>query len=271
MINAEDHNKYILIVNFYLMKEKKKENKDNILSIVLFPGEKFPMNESLLNFEAFGYSNKCLTSKRCGLLICNKTTRQPLDDHDEEIFRSLGKYYSPRVDDFVIGTIVQRTGEYYKLDIGTYTFGILPSIEFEGATKKTKPNLLVGDAVFCRIMKINKFDSPTLTCISQFNSKNWASGESFFGQLKEGHIFSFDKSYAGEFYRQDNFAVNRLSDVCSYEIAAAHNGKLWINSNSPKNILHIYEILIASLNSNKEIIETLIHKYFLNQSSMNTD
>jgi exosome complex component RRP40 len=252
------------------MKDKKKGEKDKVMNVILFPGEEFAFNENLLSFEAFGYHNKSLTSKRCCLLLCDKSTNQPLDDADEEIYRSLGNYYSPRVDDFVIGTIVHKAGEYYKLDIGTYTYGVLPSIEFEGATKKTKPNLVVGDAVFCRVMKVNKFDSPTLTCISQYSTKNWASGESFFGHLKDGNIFSFDKSYAGELYKPDNFTLNRLSDVCSYEIAAAHNGKLWINSTSPQNIVRVYQIIMSSFRSNKETIESLIHKYFLNQN-MNTD
>ena len=252
---------------------KKKGEKENVLSIVLFPGEEFPFNESLLNYEAFGFSNKMLTSKRCGLLLCDKATNKPLEDNEEEIYRSLGKYYSPRVDDFVIGVIVQKTGEQYKLDISSYTYGILPSLEFEGATKKTKPNLAIGDAVFCRVMKVNKHDAPALTCISQFGSKkNWSSGESFFGHLKEGNLFSFEKSYAGEFQRGDNYAIKRLSDIVSFEIAAAHNGKMWINSSNAKNITRIYEVLMTSLtDGSKDTIEKLIHKYFLNNTNMNTD
>lgn len=255
------------------MKESKKGQTSNSatvqssnqVSLVLFPGETFELNEALLGYNAFGFKNKKLVAKRCGVILFDKEKGKPLEEADEEIFWSVGKYYAPKLDDFVIGTITQKSGEFYKLDINSYTSGLLNSIDFEGATKKTKPNLNVGDLVFCRISKINKFDAPSLSCVSQLNNKNWASGESFFGPLKDGFVFKYDKHYAGELYRPDNYALNRLSDVCSYDIAIGHNGRYWINSTSSKDITNINEVIQASFTEGKEVLEKMIHKLFLHQ------
>lgn len=243
---------------------KKKNEISAITKLLLFPGEEYDFNEKLIRYNGFGYSTTSnrLVAKRCSLLLCDKNTRNIIDDPSEEVYRSVGKYYSPIVDDFVIGTIVQKSSEFYKVDINTYTYAILSSNNFEGATKKTKPNIHLGDLIFARVLKVNNFDAPVLSCISEFENKNWASGESFFGALKGGNLFQFPKIHSWDFYK-DNYALERLKDVVSNEIAISNNGKIWINSDTPQNIFNIYKILMASLESSKDEIEKMIHEIFL--------
>jgi exosome complex RNA-binding protein Rrp4 len=235
---------------------------NNILKILLFPGESFEFNEKLIHYDAFGYSNGNLISKRSAVLLCDKGGK-PLDDNNEEIYRSVGKYYSPKVDDFVIGTIVQKSSEFYKVEINTYTPAILNTKDFEGATKKSKPNLNLGDTIFARVLKVNKFDAPILSCISQHSTKTWATGESYFGGLKNGNIFNFPKINTWDFYK-DNYALKRLEDYVKFDISIGCNGKLWINSDSVENIFSIYEILISSIENDNQVVEKLIHEKFKN-------
>lgn len=252
-------------------KQKYLSNKESKNSgatkLLLFPGEEYEFNEKLIHYDAFGFANGNLVSKRCGILLCDESGKA-LEDPNEEVFKSLGKYYSPKVDDPVIGIIVQKSSEFYKVDIGTYTYAILNANEFEGATKKQKPNLNMGDLIFSRVLKVNKFDAPLLSCISPHEHKNWASGESFFGNLKGGNLFDFPKINTWDFYRE-NFALNRLNDVVNYEIIIGFNGKMWINSDSAENIFNVYEILMNSLNQTKEQIEKTIHEVFLNKMKEN--
>ena len=49
----------------------------------------------------------------------------------------------PLVDDMVIGIIVERLGDNYRVDIGSAAFATLPILGFDGATKKTRPQLNV--------------------------------------------------------------------------------------------------------------------------------
>ena len=250
------------------MKNKKQtqnntERNDIKNKLLLFPGEVLPFDEKLLPLDILGFSNNQFISKRFGILRYNKETEKPLVEDEDEIFRSLGKYYSPRLDDFVIGTITQKTGELYRVDIGTYTNAILLTTEFEGATKKTKPNLNVGDVVFARVNRINKFDAPMISCISQINSKNWTSGETFFGNLKDGNLFTFPKNSAWEFYKEDNFIVKRMSDVMQFEFAVGMNGKIWINSESVQNILQIYDVFMKYFTHTQEDLEKYFHNTFV--------
>jgi exosome complex RNA-binding protein Rrp4 len=249
-----------------VISKRLKKKEKNIHEILLFPGEEYDFNEKLLHYDAFGYSSNTgnLISKRCGVLLCDKNTNLLLSDANEEVYKSLGRYYSPKVDDFVIGTIVHKTSEFYRVDINTYSYAILNAKDFEGAGKKNKPNLNLGDVIFAKIKKLNKFDCPILSCISDFEHKNWASGESFFGALKEGCVFSFPKINAWEFYR-DNHALSRLNDVISYELVIGFNGKIWINSDTTENIFAIYDLMMMSLNISKEEIEKLIHEKFLDK------
>ena len=73
----------------------------------------------------------------------------------------------------VIGTVVEKHGEAYKVDIGTAQPAMLPAIAFEGATKRNRPNIPVGALVYCRVAIANKFMETELTCISVHFKKDW--------------------------------------------------------------------------------------------------
>ena len=256
------------IKNYHRQNREFSPQKINTKKILLIPGEEYPFNRNLLHYDSFGYNNSSLISKKCGILLCGAQELNEKEE-DRELFKSLGRYYSPKTEDFVIGTIVQKSSEFYKVDIGTYSYAMLHTSEFEGATKKTKPNLNLGDIVFARVLKCNKFDSPILSCKSLHETKNWASGETFFGNLKEGNVFKFNKIDLWSLMK-DNYALNRLNDVVSFEIVFGFNGKMWINSVGEKgsnyeDIFNIYNILIASLSKSKEEIEKIIHETFIDK------
>lgn len=238
-------------------------SEDSIKKILLFPGEDYEFNEKLIHYDAFGFNNGNLVAKRCGVLLADANGKV-LEDSGEEVFRSLGKYYSPKVDDPVLGIIIQKSSEFYKVDINSYTSAILNAKDFEGATKKQKPNLNLGDVVFARVSKVNKFDAPTLSCINPLEQKNWASGESFFGNIKGGNLFSFNRLHTWYFYK-DNYAMTRLNDVVGYEIIIGFNGRMLVNSDKPEDIYTIHDILINSLNQTQEQTEKDIHHAFIDK------
>jgi len=248
-------------------KSKKPNNEKKILSsvkkLLLFPGEEYEFDQKLIHYDAFGYSEGNLITKRCGILLTDEKG-QAKDDQNEEVFRSLGRYYSPKEDDLVLGIIVQKSAEFYKIDINSYTSAILNTKDFEGATKKTKPNLNLGDLIFARVSKVNKFDTPMLSCISLHEQKNWASGESYFGVIKGGNLFNFDKLRTWDYFN-DSYALNRLKDVVNYEIIIGFNGRMWIKSDTAEDIYTIYNILTNSNNKSDEEVEKIIHNTFIDR------
>jgi exosome complex RNA-binding protein Rrp4 len=75
-------------------------------------------------------------------------------------------------------------------------------------------------------------------------------------------VFDFPIKNASLFISSDNYVLNRLNDVLSFEIVFGHNGKMWINSDDGKNILKLYKVLEKSLDMEKEEIEKLINETF---------
>ena len=51
--------------------------------------------------------------------------------------------YVPSVDDMVVGVVLDRHGEAYKVDVGSAATASLPILGFEGASKKNRPMLKV--------------------------------------------------------------------------------------------------------------------------------
>ena len=59
--------------------------------------------------------------------------------------------YIPAAGDLIIGIVTAKLSEGFRVDIGSSANAYLPLSSFEGATKKNRPNLQVGSAVFCRV------------------------------------------------------------------------------------------------------------------------
>lgn len=260
-IQAENQN-----VNAPNYTNNGTQQAKNYGKILLFPGENYEFDEKLLHYNVFGFAKENLVSKKCAILTIDKSSKKPIEDSSEEIIKTIGKFYTPKVDDFVIGTIIQKNPEFYKVDIGTYTNALLNTKDFEGASKKTKPNLNLGDLVFARVLKVNKFDAPILSCISQYDVKNWASGESFFGQLKKGNLFNIPMQHVFSLINSENYALTRLNDIISFEIVIGHNGKMWINSENFNDIFVINKLIVKSITEkDKNEVEKLIHDTFIDR------
>jgi exosome complex RNA-binding protein Rrp4 len=52
--------------------------------------------------------------------------------------------YIPAPKDLVLGTIIHRHSEGYRVDLGSAQMASLDALAFEGATKRSKPNLKVS-------------------------------------------------------------------------------------------------------------------------------
>lgn len=107
----------------------------------------------------------------------------------------LGELYVPREGDAVIGVVERRFGgeslrerqvteDKYELRINAQRKGHLGTLEFEGATKRSRPNIKVNGLIYCRIKRIPQLLQYQLTCISAKNKKEWTTGEALYRELK---------------------------------------------------------------------------------------
>lgn len=154
--------------------------------------------------------------------------------------QSLSNYYFPKVGDLVIGKIKNKYAFSYDLDIGAYSIATLDALEFDGATKKNKPNLEVNMIVYCRIKSVDKFSRPELSCISPLHKKSWTSGESYFGHMTGGFLIEASKKLIAYLQTKKCYLLSQLGQIFAFEIIVGFNGKVWVDcKKSMQNLVYI--------------------------------
>ncbi|ORY67646.1 uncharacterized protein BCR38DRAFT_336857 [Pseudomassariella vexata] len=153
-----------------------------------------------------------------------------------------GGRYVPIIGDLVIGTVQKTAADYYYVGLSDYTSNaILPQLAFEGASKKTRPNLAAGALVYARVSLANRHMDPELECVSTATGK--ADG---LGPLVGGMIYTISLGMArrlrmAKLVEKGKVAV--IEDLSSaglaFEMAVGCNGKLWVNSENIKTILAV--------------------------------
>jgi exosome complex component RRP40 len=96
--------------------------------------------------------------------------------------------YCSETGDLVIGRIIDRQGEHYRVDIGDRFEALLQYYDFEGATKRNRPNIEPGDLIYAKVGRSSINSSAILTCKSTQNKKTWSSGEAEFIPLTSGYL-----------------------------------------------------------------------------------
>jgi exosome complex component RRP40 len=109
--------------------------------------------------------------------------------------------YIPAPQESVVGIVAGRSGEGWRVDIGSAHYALLDGLAFEGATKRNKPNfkvtssffvivvsrlkgyIQVGSLLYARVSLAHKDMDPELEC---FDAQTRKAGE--FGELKGGFL-----------------------------------------------------------------------------------
>ena len=84
------------------------------------------------------------------------TSKQKKDKIHLSLLSFSNKFY-PEREDYVIGIIKSKNNDFYTLDINAPLEASLNLLDFEGASKRNRPNLEPGALVYCRIVENNKY------------------------------------------------------------------------------------------------------------------
>jgi exosome complex component RRP40 len=193
---------------------------------------------------------------QCGILRKNPRTNKVW-------IESPMKRYIPTVDDHVIGVITGNIGEYFKVDIGASREALLDNIGFEGATKRSRPVLPNGSVVLARVILANKDMNPEITCkaaTSDTNAKEWVTGESIYGELKDGHIINCSISLARKLLDDDCAVLNQLGRQLAFEVAIGYNGRVWVKASSRMNTILICNCILNSEKLSDQQTTMLVNK-----------
>ncbi|XP_020707819.2 exosome complex component RRP40 isoform X2 [Athalia rosae] len=150
-----------------------------------------------------------LTTK-AGVLRKRKPTIYYVDSYQ--------KRYVPSRGENVVGIVTQKVGDIFRVDIGGGEQASLSHLAFEGATKKNRPDIAVGDVIFAKLLVASKDMEPELICVDSHGKRALLAKEQ------------------------------------AYEIAIGMNGKVWIKARSIREtIAGINAILAAEYTAPKDM------------------
>ena len=152
------------------------------------------------------------------------------------------RQYIPTLGDLVIATIHHSSVDVYYASISDYTpNATLPQLSFEGATKKTRPQLAPGALIYGRITLANKHMDPELECVSASTGKSEGLGPLTGGMLFNISLAMSRRLMLSKPAEQGNLVLlEELGGAgVAFEIAVGRNGKVWVDSKSVKTTLGI--------------------------------
>lgn len=155
---------------------------------------------------------------------------------------SIQKRYIPSRGETVIGTVVQKAGDIFRIDIGANELSALPYLSFEGATKKNRPDVQVGDLVFAKILVANKDFETELICMDSMGKKQRL------GVLRDGFVFDCEISTARKLRNNDSELMKLIPKNINVplDIVIGMNGRIWINSRRERDTIAVANAILAA-------------------------
>jgi exosome complex component RRP40 len=148
--------------------------------------------------------------------------------------------YAPAPGDPVVGTVLARRGDNYDVDIGGPAPAQLPTLAFENATRRNRPNLRDGDLVYARVAAADRDLPPELSCV------DGAGAAAGFGPLKEGTVVAAGTAGARALLeRPAPRALAALGEALEFELAVGVNGRVWVHAASTGTVVTVAAALEA--------------------------
>lgn len=216
----------------------------------IYPGETLPLQKDVnITLGPGAYKNPItqeIIPVSAGLLHCKTNKKQT---NQLVYVETKSKRYIPKLNDFVVGVVNGTLGESYKVSLQEGSNNVLLSfMGFPNATKKNRPNLKNGQAVYARVSQDVLEIDIEIECIDPTTGK-----EGGFGVLDEsGFIFEVLLNFANELlFNSSSIYFEKLSEKCKFEIAIGLNGKIWIKCGEGMKYDDNNELLPSSLNDMK--------------------
>lgn len=153
---------------------------------------------------------------------------------------SFQKRYTASRGETVIGTVIGKGMDGFRVEIGTSEPAALSFLSFEGATKKNKPDVNLGDIVFARLILANPDLESEIVCVDSFGKKEKL------GVLSEGFVFNASLNLIRRILSRNCPVLRRLKKEFNFELAAGMNGRIWIKGRNPKETIGIANAILAT-------------------------
>lgn len=153
--------------------------------------------------------------------------------------------YIPTTNDLVIAQVHHSSIDYFHCIVTPHTAqALLGQLSFEGATKKTRPQLKGGDIVYARVLSVGVGAGAEveLTCVNPATGKAEPGG---LGPLTGGMVFDISTGFAARLIKASSSSADhgdpidglvvlaelgrKLESLGGFEIAVGRNGKVWVD------------------------------------------
>ncbi|XP_043473089.1 exosome complex component RRP40 [Leptopilina heterotoma] len=165
---------------------------------------------------------------------------------------SYEKRYVPNRGESVVGIVTQKAGDIFKVDIGSSEQASLSYLAFEGASKRNRPDVQIGDVIYGKLLVASKDMEPELVCVDSFGKKGKL------GVLSaDGMLFSCSLSLVRKILNPTCPLLHLLAKEHKYELAIGMNGKIWLKAGPSvdETIAVANAILAAEFTSTNEMPE----------------
>ena len=244
--------------------EPPQEVPSNFLSSIqlpeekylVYPGEIYSFDDKIYENSVFKIKNGNLLTKKPGFLLKS--------ENDNKSSITIGRIYTPKEGDLVIGTVTQKFTDFYKIDISTYSNAVLFKQNTEG-NKNSKLNADIGDLILCKVLSVNANDVPSLSTVK---IKDRSTLNVFcdieLGKLKGGMVYDLPITQL-RFFNKGNPTIRKIKENRQCGIAIANNGKIYISTkeNDFNVIPLIYEIICdsAKLENKNMSVEEITNRF----------
>ncbi|XP_063431326.1 exosome complex component RRP40-like [Mytilus trossulus] len=185
---------------------------------------------------------------KCGLLRFKEPNFYWIDSH-------LKRYVAVKGDP-IIGIVSAKAGDVFRLDIGSSDLATLSYLAFEGATKRNRPDVKVGDIVYAKCMVANKDMEPELVCI---DSNGRSGGLGVIGR-DGGFMFQTSLNLIRKLLSSDCVLLKTLGNGMHYECAIGMNGRVWVKAKSVSHTIALCNAISAAEYMSNEQIKAMCKK-----------
>ncbi|CRK93342.1 CLUMA_CG006883, isoform A [Clunio marinus] len=168
---------------------------------------------------------------------------------------SYQKRYIPSKNDSVIGIVTTKTLDFFWVDINASEPAALSYLAFEGATKKNRPEINVGDLVFCKVVLAHPDLEPELVCVDSTGKKG------NLGQLNDGIMFSCSINLVRKVLNEKCRLLHLLSKETPFELVAGINGRIWVNSNSLRKTILLRDTILKAEHTPYEEMSNIVNDF----------
>ena len=141
----------------------------------------------------------------------------------------------------VIGVVIAKAGDTFRVDIGTAEPASLSYLAFEGATKKNRPAVAVGDLVYAKLLVASRDMEPELVCVDGYGKK------AGLGVLAGGgFMMTVPLHLVRKLLSPDSGLLAALGTSTPFEVAIGMNGRVWVRARSVRETICLAQAVECS-------------------------